>query len=206
MWIGVALLIVGAVAAYFIARNWRDWTADLGVQVVEQTLEASDLPAPEKAEIGAQVDRVATAFREGKLSARQIEALVQRLAASPLATSLVVAAVESKYLQKSGLPEEEKSAGRTTLRRFARGVIDSSIPEAQRDAALAHLADRDADGGWTLRERVSDDELRAFFAAAEAEADAAQIPDEPEVVDPSEELRRVIDDALGEGAPPAPAP
>ena len=45
---------------------------------------------------------------------------------------------------------------------------------------------------------ASDDQLRQFATSAKNAADAAGIEPEPEVVDPSEELRRIIDEALGE--------
>ena len=201
LWISLVLIIVGVVLGYWIAKNWRNWAADVGSDAIKQSLDASELPEAEKAEIGVQVDRLAAGFREGRISLEQMIEIVRRLAESPLATSLIVSVVDSKYLASSGLSDEEKESGRKTLRRFARGVIDNRIPEADRDATLEHLADKRDDGNWEIREQVTDEDLRAFLAAAQADADAAQIEDEPEVIDPSEELRLIVDEALG--MPPA---
>ena len=52
---------------------------------------------------------------------------------------------------------------------------------------------------------MSDEELRAFFKEAKAQADAAQIPPEPEDIDPSDELKRIIDQAMNGRAAPADA-
>ena len=66
----------------------------------------------------------------------------------------------------------------------------------------ARIADRQQDGSWRLRDRVSDDDLRDMLNAAQVAADAAAIEAEPEVVDPSDELRRIIDEALQSGTSP----
>jgi hypothetical protein len=202
LWIGIVLIIVGGILAFVVYKNWRKWAANIGSDAIKQSLEASDLPAAEKAEIGVEVDRLAAAFREEKISLEQAAEIVRQIAESPLATSLIVSVVDTKYLASSGLSDEEKEAGRKTLRRFARGVIDNKIPEADRDTTLQHMAVKKADGNWELKERVTDDELRAFLAAAQANSDAAQIVEEPEVIDPSDELRRIVDEALGAAAPP----
>lgn len=50
-----------------------------------------------------------------------------------------------------------------------------------------------------MRDRLSDADLRAFLTAAKAEADKAGIQDEPPNFDPSDEFKRIVDKALGEG-------
>lgn len=205
LWTGLALTILGVIVGVWVANNWRDWFADSGAEALEQVVEATELPDEEQDELNVQIDRAAEAFRDGRLSTRQVVAIARQVAESPLITSLVVAAVDAKYLDRSGLPEEEREAGRQTLRRFARGVIDNAIPEQQRNAVLALLARQQPDGSWQLRESVTDDELRQFLAAAKTEADAAMIPDEPAVVDPSDELRKIIDAALSAAGAAQPA-
>lgn len=196
LWIAVVLAILGAVGGFLLWQNWRNVAANIGSAAVKQTIEASDLPAQEKDEIGVQVDRVADALRDGRLNQQQIEQFVHLLVESPLATSMAVAVIDGKYLDSSGLSDAEKEAGRRTLARFARGVLDNVIPEARRDATLSHLAEKKSDGSWELRDRVSDDDLRAFFAAASAEADNANIAEQPPVIDLSDELRKIVDEAL----------
>ena len=118
------------------------------------------------------------------------------MAASPLLTSIVVSVVDQKYLERSGLTDEEKSEGRQTVRRFVRGMVDGKIPQASIDDAMQHVADRQGDGEWKLRDQVTDESLRAFFTSAKASADTAQIPAEPEDFDPSDEIKKVIDSAM----------
>ena len=110
--------------------------------------------------------------------------------------TIIVGAIDQHYLQRSGLSAEEKAEGRLTLQRFARGAIDKKIDEQGIDAVMAHVADRQPNGEWRLRQQISDQDLRAALTEAKARADAAEIPAEPEAVDPSDELKRIIDESL----------
>lgn len=189
-------MVLAILVGIWIARNWRDWFASFATEGIRQGIEAAQLPAQEQQEIMAQVDRVATAFRDQTISNEQLGKLLEKLVQSPLMGSMMVAAVEQHYFAKSGLSEEEKSDGQQTLRRFIRGAFDGKINEAAIDSAMAHVSDRDAAGNIKLRERVSDADLRAFLAEAKQQADAAAIPEQPAEIDPSNEFKKIVDEAM----------
>jgi hypothetical protein len=192
----VALLILAVIAGVFIWRNWRDWAATIGEQAIGEIVAQAQFPAAEQQEIKQQVERVSEAFRAGKLSAEQLARLVEKIGRSPLMTSIVASAVNVNYIAKSGLNDEEKVAARQTVRRFLRGVVDQKIDEPAVDAAMAHVAVREADGSWKLKDRLTDDELRQFLEVAKIAAEKAEIPFEAEAFDPSDELKRIVDEAL----------
>jgi hypothetical protein len=207
--VSVVLLILGGIAAYWFMKNWRGWGASVVSTAIKQGIDGMDLPAQEKQEMGEQIDRVAVAFREGRLSQEQMKRLMHELMNSPLMTTFGAVAIEKKYIVNSGLTADEKTDARRTLRRYLRGAVDHKIDKKGMDAAMSHVADRQPDGNWKLRDRVRDEDLRAFLKEAKGQADAAQIPMEPEDVDPSEELKRIIDQAMSGraagGAPEAEA-
>jgi hypothetical protein len=190
------ILVLAIVLAVWLSRNWQDLAADLGTQAVNQVLESSELPPQEKGEVRSEVNRVAKALQERKISGQQARAVIEKILESPLMPTMIVAVVDRQYLERSGLSDAEKLEGRKSLSRFARGVIDKKIDQQGMDAVMSHVADRQANGQWQLREQISDDELRAALTAAKEEADKAAIPDEPEAVDPSDELKRIIDESL----------
>lgn len=196
--VGVVLLVVVAIVVYWLVNNWRDVLANVGAEALRHTINATELPEAEKQEIGVQIDRVAAAMREGRINQQQMEAIFQRILQSPVLPLIAASAIESKYIARSGLNEQEKAEARQTLRRYLRGAIDHKINDQQINAALAHVADRQKDGSWRLRNQVSDEDLRAFLKEASEQADGAGIPAEPEDVDPSEEFKRIIDEAMGE--------
>ena len=193
----VILIALGVVV--WVMLSWKGWVADFTTEAVGVMIDESDWPDQEKLELKAEVERLGQAFRNGDLSGDQLLVLMEEIADSPLMTTMVVAAIETKYVDDSGLSDEEKEAGRVALRRFVRGMINDKISEDDLDEAMRHIADKGPDGEWELRESVSDDELRKLFEIVEAKADEAGIPEEVEEVDPSDELRRIIDEALAGG-------
>jgi hypothetical protein len=206
----VVLLVVGVVATIFIARNIKGWFASGMSIAVKQEIDASDLPVEEKAEVKVEVDRAADLYRDGRMSQQQATLLLEKLMSSPLMTAIVTTAAEKKYLDRSGLSEEEKAEARVTLPRFVRGMIDEKIDRQARDDAFQHVGQRQPNNQWRFRENITDDDLRAFLAAAKKAADEADIPEQPQAVDPSDEVKRIIDEAMAapdvEPAPPLEIP
>lgn len=193
------MLVLMIVVAVWVARSWRGWAADFGSQAVSHAIDTSDLPPQEKGEVKVQVERVAKSLRDGQISGEQAKTILQGVFESPLMPALVVAAVDKHYLERSGLTDDEKAQGRIALSRFARGMIDHKIDEKGLDSVMVHVADRQPNGEWRLRQQVSDTDLRAALTEAKARADETGIAAEPEEFDPSDEFKRIIDEALNEG-------
>jgi hypothetical protein len=196
LWTSAVLAVLVAVLGVWVGRNWRGWVSSFGSQAMKETIKAANIPQQEKDELGVEIDRVATAFSEGDLSGEQVVEIMNMIMQSPLAGAIAVAVADAQYFEVSGLSEDEKAAGRVTLQRFTLGAIDGRIPEAKRDDVLALVGDKDRRGNWQLRDRVSDEELRAFLAKAQSEADAAGIEAQPPAVDLSDELKRIVDAAM----------
>jgi len=192
----VVLAVIAILIGVWVARNARNWAATGVTEVVREAMKDSQLPAQEQQEIMIQVDRVATAFREKKISIEQLGGLAERFGKSPLMSLIVTSTIGKHYFAQSGLSAEEKEQGNVALQRFIRGKIDEKIDDAGVDAAMAHIATRDANNNWELRDKLTDDQLRAFIAEAKKQADAAGIPEQPTDIDPSEEVRKIVDQAL----------
>jgi hypothetical protein len=191
------MVVVIAVLAYVISQNWRGWAASFADSfVIPGALDATNLPVEEKQQIQAELKRPLDALRSGELKTEQIDDLIEAIVESPLLPSLALSVVDATYFAKSNLPPQEIAAGRLALRRFARGVVDNKINEPAVERALSYIADRDGDN-WIFREQVSDDQLRGLIATAAQEADAAGVPAQVEEVDPSDEVRRLIDTVMG---------
>ncbi len=190
------MLVVAILVAVWVSRNWRGWTADFGSMAMNQAIDDSTMPPQEKGEVKVQVERVATALRDGRIGAAQAGAIFTKVMDSPLMPTLVVAAIGQHYFEQSKLSDEEKTEGRQTLNRFARAIIDKKVDKKGIDAVMMHIADRRSNGRWQFRPQVSDEELRAALAEAKSQADAAGIAAEPTDIDFSEEFKRIIDEEL----------
>lgn len=191
--------MLAALGAWWVSVSWKGWAAGAGTQIIEQILVTSGLPAEEQAEVMTEVDRIADAFESGELTLEESGQLIQDLAKSPVISLILVSVVEQSYLNNSGLDEEQRAAGSVAIQRFSRGVADGSIDASAIDEMMQHVADRDADGKWQLRSRdqVSDDDLRALILVAKTKADEAGIAEQVESIDPSDEIKKIVDQALG---------
>jgi hypothetical protein len=117
---------------------------------------------------------------------------------------MTVGTIDAIYLERSGLSNEEKAEGRLTLQRYVQGVVEGKIKQEDVDSVMSHVADRNGKQ-WKLRQRVSDADLRAALAEAKGQVEVAEIPAEVEItVDPSDEFKKAIDEALGEPGVEAP--
>ena len=200
----VVMLVLAVIAGIYAYRKFPEWAA-MGIsEGAKQVINETDLPEEEKVDITVQIDRLAEATRERKLSMTKMGEFFQNLVQSPLITTLAMSAIEKKYIAPSGLTDEEKTEARVTVQRFMRGAIDQKISEAEVEAAMAPVSTRKPDGTTELKDKVTDDELKAFLKSAKEQADAAGIPAEVEAVDPSDEFKRLVDKTLGEGAAEAP--
>lgn len=195
----VLLLIMVAVLGvltFVVYQNARNWGAAFGEWMIDQSLAASNLPEQEQDEVREELARPLDGIRNGSLSADQIGELVETFAKSPLIPSLALTMIDTQYFGQSGLTPEEKEQGRLALRRFVRGVIDAKIGRNEIDAVISHVATKEGDS-WRFRETASDEQLRAMIATAEQEADQANVPAQVEAIDPSDEVRTIIDAVLG---------
>jgi hypothetical protein len=189
-------ILLAVIAGFWVGRNWRGWFANFGAEAINQGIDSSDLPPQEKLEVKEQVGRVAKGIRDKQISMEQAGRIVDKLVHSPLMPTLVVVTVGNRYFDRSGLSNDEKTAGQKSLKRFASGIVDHKIDEEGIDAVMKHVANRKPDNSWELRSRVSDAELRAALTEAKAQADAAGVPDDPPEIDPSDEVKRIIDESL----------
>ena len=201
----VVILVLGIIAGVYAYRKFPEWAA-IGIsEGAKQVINETDLPEEEKVDISVQIDRLAAATRERKLSLAQMGEFFQNLVQSPLMTTLGMSMVDKKYIVPSGLSDEEKTAARVTVQRFMRGAIDQKISQADVEKAMAPVSTRKPDGNMELKQSVTDEELNEFLTTAKAQADAAGIPEEVEAVDPSDEFKRIVDKTLGEAGAEAPA-
>lgn len=189
------LLLAGIIGVIWVSRNLKDWAATGITVAIKQGLEQTDLPPEERAEVMVEVERGAALFREGRISNEQAAFLMQKLVESPLFTAFAASAADKKYIDPSGLSDEEKADASLALQRFARGVIDGKIDQQSMDTVLRHVGTKNGQN-WEFKDKIGDDEVRAFVAAAKKTADDAGVAAAPEEVDPSDEMKRIIDEAL----------
>lgn len=201
----VALAVLLAFGIW-ISLSWKQWAVFLGRQMAEQAIAAAPMDPADRERILAALDTLGAEFAAGRISVEEMGDVLGGLVEGPVLPMAMVIAADAKYIRPSGLPADEKAAGRRTLERAARGVATELI--SKDDAAeimkpVMEPDEADADDGaesYRLKEKLSDAELREFLAAAKARLDLAGVPDEAYAVDIAGEIEKAIAKARGKQA------
>jgi chorismate mutase len=170
----------------------------MGVRtVIVGIIDGSQLDANEKKEVIAQIDRVIDAYKAGKLTDQELQQLFKELEDSPIVALIQIWGMEQAYLEPSGLSAEEKQAGRRTIERFFRGVMEKKLTLQEfQDAMPPSMQNRVQGEKANPNDRPTDDEVKEFLANLKKKADGAEIPDEEFKIDISDELKKDIDKVL----------
>lgn len=198
----VVVILIGGIIAYLVASNWRGWMASGINSTMKEIINRADIPADEKPEMIAHIDEYTADFKEGRVTFEQMGRSAELLTESPLIPVGMVYAVDEGYLKPSGLDEEEKTEGTRALQRVARGIHEKSINPNALKEVFEPIGYADSEGRFRLNAKsaVNDDMMRRVVANASAKADEHAIPDEPYIMDLSDELKRLLDE--GRAAPP----
>jgi len=199
--LGLLAVVIGG---WWVANNVRELGTDVAVSAMKKGLNELEVPDDQRKRMHDRIDDVGQQFKDGKLEIEQVLAIFKKLSESPILPAGVSLFVKRVYIRDSGLTEEEKAAADTAIQRFARGVIDNSIPETKREAVLDMISTRKPDGNREFKQKLTDDELRAFLKAVTETADEAGVPTEVPEINFADEFDKAIDEALDEfGDPPS---
>lgn len=192
--LGISMVLCAGVG-YYAYSQASTWAIRMARTTTETMLRESDLPAEEQSAILEQFDRVATAFKEGDLTFEETGELFTELAESPLMSVVVFQAMEAKYLNSSGLTPEEIKDAKRTLARLVRAAQDEKLEQSEIEELSRHILsqpDPSNPNRKQLKNTMTDEELRSFFA------DATQLLDEKEIPDEETQMERKVSDVLRE--------
>ncbi|MDA0660927.1 MAG: hypothetical protein O2931_13820 [Planctomycetota bacterium] len=198
----LAVTIVGCVVGgWYIYRNGVRLAAPLARTFAQQALNDAELPQEEKDAIMVQVDRLVTAAEQDRVNMNDLQKALDSISKSPLFAAGMVSAADVKYVQPSGLSNEEKQDATRVLQRVLHGLYDKAITIEQLEPVQSFLFVDDGKGAKRLKEQLTDEELRQFIAGCREIVDKADVADEPFEITISQELKEVVDDLLGEPEP-----
>lgn len=204
---GVCVVLCAGVG-FWTYSNMSTWIASMARQGVEAALEEANLPPEEEAAILEQFDRVVGAYQEGEVSMEDVGNIMENITKSDITGLITLQAIETKYLNSSGLSGEEKEEAKRTIMRVVRGAIEEKLEEEEIKKLTKHfLTESDSSAEAlpedmtdiqpdTWKQSLTDDELRTLLSDAKELADSKEIPDEDYEVRISDILREAIDEVL----------
>lgn len=202
--VGIVIVLI-ATAGIIIGLNWKKWTVSMMQASVKTQLDATSLPQDQKDRIITKFEAVSNDWRDGKIDMPQLARVMDTLGQGPFVPLALVYAADAKYIKVSKIPEDEKVAARLALDRFARGIVEKTIPADETKRLMTYI-EVSGTSNHQIKNVLTDEELRKFIAAAKAKADEAKVPEEPYTVNLADELDKAINQALTSTAPIAPPP
>jgi hypothetical protein len=177
------------------------WAKDKGVTAmregIAQSLEKSELSEEQTTAINSQMERLESAVKSwGVIEALKHMANMEQVSEEMgnIGFHVILLSYAQYVLPNTPMPEEERAAGRRTLQRFARGVDEGTLRLNEGDKAWQ----LNAKTGEGQKTEFDVEEVRAHLVQIKAQADAAEIPDEPYEVEVSEKLKTIVDAILAE--------
>lgn len=165
-----------------------------------ESIEDSDLRDEDKKAIVQQIDRVVEEAKAGRIDGTKFEKIIKNLGETPLVQVGFAYYFEANYVKPSGLSEEKKDQAKLTLERVARGVFEKKIDPDELQSAVNTISEPGPNGKQKLKKHITDEELNEFLSDLKQVADQAEIPEEPFKVDIGAEIKKAVDDALGESS------
>lgn len=204
------IVVVGGV--YYVATNFDRWLVGLGREAIVAMINESEIPAAEKTEVVAQVDRVVTAYKERKINQADLQKALHELGEAPAMKVLVLYGLDEAYLTGSELSDDEIASGRRSFERALRGVYEGKVTHEElyavlpldaddRFEAAKNSASENAGEDITLvsnsePKAATDDDIRESLVKLKLLVDNAEIPDEPFQLDIGDEVKKIVDRLL----------
>lgn len=198
--VGAISVVVCAIGGYFAYTQGPQITITAGRGFIESVLQESSLPPDEQEAIVQQYDRLGDGYLNGQVNLEDIALVFNDLVESPAFTLLFVEVIDAVYVERSGLDAEEKEVARETLQRIFNGVMNDQLDNSELDELLEAIRknpnSQDPTQKQQIKDKLTDEELRAFIQKAKELCDAKEIPAEESGTRISDKLKAIIDDRL----------
>jgi hypothetical protein len=194
----LVIVVLGIITTVVVVMNFKKIATSTVVAMAKAGIDESELPAEQKIRINTQIDRVAKAYLDDRISEEQLSQIMETLQQTPLLMIGMVYVFETQHLDTSDMTAEQKQTAKRTLERFARGSFEETIDPEEFDAAISIISVTDTDGSTQIKDQLTRQELDRFLAALNTAADDAQVPDEPFEVDIATQIESAVDTVLGE--------
>ncbi|MEM7260537.1 MAG: hypothetical protein AAF488_01005 [Planctomycetota bacterium] len=187
------LLVIMIGLGIYVAMNWESIVGGFYRTAARTVIEASDLPTEQKDQIFVIIDRVIEDFQSGEIDQVVLNRIADNVA--PVVQAVLGVSAVERYINPSGLSDEEKSAGRMAVWRVVEAMFKGTVSDADMDRLRA-IVDKTPDSEETnLKESLTDEEVRELIAVAREAADKAEIPEEVAEPDVADEIEKAVQKA-----------
>lgn len=177
----------GGRAAYALREQLIPWVDQSSLSQTDQVAIIEDLTA------------LASQMEQDKLTSRQLTRLGVRLSDSPILQWGVVEDINRRAQASKGLTEQEKTDFARVCDRWLRAAGEGKLSMNEMEFTLQTTARKDGRSGrLTLKEDVSDDQLREVYRRILAICEKYKISSDPYDKSISQTFKLMIEDGLAE--------
>jgi hypothetical protein len=170
----------------------RDIAASIASKGVTHMIDQSGLPDEQKARLQDLAGGLIEEFKNNELTTEELAGIMMSFGESNLFPLMFIDAMGDGYINKSGLSEEEKEAGRLSVDRFVRGVAEEKIESRDTGEVLGVVIEQVGENQYRAKDSLTDKEVRSLIEKMNACSDSANIPQEPYVLDVAAEFEKVV--------------
>ena len=201
--IGCLGIIILCVVGVIVTQIYGEKFARIGIsKLVEAGATAvvadSSLPKEEQDELLALAKEFVADIREDRISLEQMGKVAEEVFSPEVMVAVFTPVFKSKFIEKSGLSEEEKATGVIDMERFAMGLSEGAIPKENGETFLGMVTVKNNKGpgpnkNRVLKETLTDSELRACLKLMSDSANEANVTHKPFTLKPVEVIRKAIE-------------
>jgi hypothetical protein len=204
------LLCIGLAGVFWLVQNARGFAESMVTPAIQNVVSQMEIPAQQKKQISARIEELGEDFKAQKISVNELKTILTGVIASPISAAAGTIWFTEQYISKSGLTAAEKKDATLTAKRFAKGLLDTSITNNEANEVMDMISVETPNGETNIKQTLTDKELRDILLKMKTAADAAGIPADVPDINFATEFDKVVDGVLNgtpeSGTPVAPAP
>ncbi len=192
----VILLLIGLAGAYWVVQNARGIAANMVTPAIQQVVSQMKIPPAQEKQISRRINKLAEDFKNQEISVEQLTAILAGVGESAIAVGAMTLWFADEYIGKSGLTADEKADATLIAKRFANGLLDKKINGQKANEVMDMISDETPDGQTSIKQTLTDKELRDVLVKMKTDADAAGVPAEVPEINFAKEFDKVVDKVL----------
>jgi hypothetical protein len=168
---------------------------DLICSTIKSSFTQLEVDTQQQKNFNHQLDRLRNSYLNKQISEEELVQIIETLSQGPFGLSLTVWAIHSSYIRPSNLSEEEKLKAQVLLKQLVNGLNEAVLKLEEVEKITAPYKKTNAQGQSSLKENLSDSEIRTLLKEIEQLLKERNVPTVKGSINIPHELKVAFDAA-----------